>query len=187
MKTTPLAAAVLAAALLAGCSPAADEPVEGEAEGLLARYGLAEMTPQEIVDHLDASEEDRTAGPMGSVRPNELILSDDAEQISLPLPDDLFYLSFAPYITQTHDCFNHNLATCRGELAGETFDVTITTTGGETIVDQQVTSYDNGFAALWLPADIEAQLTVEFEGRQVSVPIGTSANDPTCLTTLPLQ
>ncbi len=38
-----------------------------------------------------------------SVLPNELVLTAEPGQASLPLPEDKFYVSIAPYMTQTHD------------------------------------------------------------------------------------
>ena len=58
---------------------------------------------------------------------------------------------------------------------------------GTVLVDQTVRTQDNGFAGLWLPADLTATLTVEHEGRTASTPITTGADAPTCLTTLQLR
>ena len=42
------------------------------------------------------------------------------------LPDNQTYVSIAPYLTSTHDCFYHSLTTCLGELDNEDIQVTIT-------------------------------------------------------------
>lgn len=195
--TTALVAAAVTLGL-AGCSatpapttsetPAAAATVGADAEAVafLTRHDLAELSVRQIVETLDASEEDRAQGPIGSVRPSELVLSDEQGEISLAIPDNAFYLAFAPYREQTHDCFNHNLATCSGELAQETLQVKVVDGGGSTLVDQQVTTHANGFAAIWLPRDITGTLTVTHDGQSASTPIATGAEDPTCLTTLQL-
>ncbi len=197
MRLVPTAA-VLATlgVLLAGCSalptaapttsPAPVAATAGAAE-FLARHNLTGLTTQQVIDRLDASEDDRTAGPVGSVRPDELELSDATGKATLPVPADTFYLSVAPYLTKTHDCFNHNLATCKGELANQVIHVTITDTSGATLVDKDVTTYANGFAGLWLPRNMAGTLTVTASGKKASSAIATGLGDPTCLTTLKLQ
>lgn len=193
------AALVAAAALgLAGCSaapaPTASESpaaaatagADADAVAFLARHDLADLSVRQIVETLDASEEDRTQGPIGSVRPSELVLSDEQGEITLTIPDNAFYLAFAPYREQTHDCFNHNLATCAGELAEEELQVKVVDDAGATLVDEQVTTHANGFAGIWLPRDITGTLTVTHNGDTVTMPIATGSEDPTCLTTLQL-
>ncbi len=185
MNRTLAASTLLAGLLLAGCAsaPGASTP----ASDVLARHDLQGLSVQQVIERLDASEDDRTAGPVGSVRPGELVLSDQQGQTSLPIPRDTFYLSIAPYLTTTHDCFNHNLATCKGELAGKTVHVTITDAAGATLVDRDVTTHPNGFAGLWLPRDLRATLTVTYDGKTATTPVSTGASDPTCLTTLQLR
>lgn len=193
MKRIAVAAVALAGVLLAGCSSTSttmSAPPAGTTQAalqLLERNGLAGMNATEIVETLDASVEDRANGPVGSVRPGELILKDAQGEASLPLPPDKFYLSIAPYLTRTHDCFNHNLASCQGELANQLVHVKIVDSEGTTLVHDDLTTYANGFAGIWLPRDIEATLTVSMDGKTVAAPIGTGDDDPTCLTTLQLR
>lgn len=200
MKIRPAALALATVGvLLAGCSaapatpsttsPAAKSsstPAAVPADEFLTRNNLTGLTTEQIITQLDASEDDRQAGPFGSVRPNELQLSDSTGKISLPLTADKFYLSIAPYVNQTHDCFNHNLASCKGEMANQTIHVTITDATGATMLDQDVTTFANGFAGLWLPRDAKGTLTVNAQGKTVTTQISTGPNDPTCLTTLKL-
>lgn len=194
---TTLAAAAAATLLLVGCS-ASNQPPSGSpapqavqsadadaTQQFLGRHGLTGQTADQIVDKLDRTLEDRTAGPIGSVRPDQLILADDQGQVSLPI-NDRFYLAFAPYINRTHECFNHNLATCQGELVEQEMQVTITADDGRTLVNEPMTSFANGFIGVWLPKDVQGQITVEHDGKSVTAPISTGAEDPTCLTTLQL-
>lgn len=200
MKLRLIAVTAVAAALLAGCTGTATQPTgsadsapstaqgtHDTVEAFLARNGLEGLGATEIIDKLEATNDDRQQGPMGSVRATELVLSDDQSEVSLPMPADQFYLSVAPYFTQTHDCFNHNLASCQGELANEVFKVTIIDEAGTTLVDDEYTSHDNGFIGFWLPADISGTLTIEQDDKQTTIPISTGANDPTCLTTTQLS
>lgn len=133
---------------------------------------------------------ERPTGLIASVQPEAVLLSDaEGNEERLPLPEDAFYLSVAPYLEQTHECHFHSLTTCRGELGNE--DVTVRVVSdkdGSVVLDQTVRTQENGFAGLWLPANMEAAtLTVEHEGRRASTPVTTGADAPTCLTTLQLQ
>jgi len=178
---TPPAAPAAAPPAAAPASPAT-EP----AAAFLARHGLEGLGVEQIVERLDAATEDRAEGPVGSVRPGELVLTDEVGQTSLPIPSDRFYLAIAPYLTRTHDCFNHNLASCQGELVDKQVQVTVTDAAGARLVDETFTTHANGFAGMWLPKDIEATLVVTYDGKSATAAIGTGADDPTCLTTLPL-
>lgn len=200
-KALALAAALtMGGAGLAGCSsssnndgqplPTTQAPT-GELSKVLASHGLADLEATEIVDTLDATPlAKRPTDLLASVRPSEIVLtSADGSETTMPLPKDKFYLSFAPYIDQTHDCYFHSLTTCTAELSNKDFDVTITDTAtGEAVVNETLTSFDNGFIGVWLPKGIEAELSVQYEGKSASAGISTiSDDDATCLTTLQLS
>ena len=169
-------------------APAADAPADGRE--LIAAHGLEGMDAKEAIEHLDTLEtSERDQDLIASVRTDVLLLRDRADetvQATLPMPEDEFYLSFAPYVSQTHDCFYHSLTTCVGELQNEDVTVTITQDDGTVLVDEATTTYDNGFYGVWLPRDVQATLTVESGGRTGTATIGTGEDDLTCLTTLPL-
>jgi hypothetical protein len=192
MRKILLAAAATAMVTVSGCAGTASEETvpegtvpEGTAE-FLAPYGLEDSTAEEIVSALDRTNEDREAGLAGSVRYDTVLFATPSGETELPLPDDLFYLSLAPYVENTHECYYHNLASCQGELVGEDLEVTITAADGEVLVDETVTTYDNGFVGFWLPRDIEGSITVTWDGLSTTAPIATGPDDPTCVTTLQL-
>ena len=189
------AAAAVAALLLTltACSEAADTPSTVEeapatAEApLLAEHGLDQMTGKEMVDHLDRlGGADRPADLMASIRAEELLVTDGTEEIAVDLPAEEFYVSFAPYVDATHECYYHSLTTCQGELAEQEIDVTFTSSDGEVLIEETTTTFANGFAGYWLPRGFEGTLEVTHDGRTGEVPIGTGAEDPTCITTLQL-
>lgn len=155
---------------------------------LLADFGLDGMDARAVIEHLDRlGGSDRPAALMASIRTDELLLSADGRETTLVMPTDSFYVSIAPYVTGTHDCFYHSLTTCQGELAEAEVQITVTDDAtGETIVDEQRTTYANGFAGLWLPRDMTGTLTVTYDGKSVESPISTNADSATCLTTLKL-
>ncbi|WP_460796458.1 CueP family metal-binding protein [Nocardioides pacificus] len=201
MSNRPLTAPALALALglavtLTGCSSENDEPnssTSGPAsasatEQVLADYDLEGMDTVEVIDYLDRlGGKDRPTDLMASVRPSELLLTSGDEEVALDVPEDTFYLSVAPYVDQTHECFNHSLTTCTGELSAEEIEVEIVDEAGdEVLVDETRTTFDNGFTGFWLPRDIEGTLRVTYDGKTGEVDFATGDDDPTCLTTLQL-
>ncbi|MGJ0184251.1 CueP family metal-binding protein [Corynebacterium glyciniphilum] len=155
----------------------------------LADYNLDGLDAREITERLDALPvADRPEGLIASVEPETLVLFDNrGNETLMPLPADEFYLSFAPYLDQTHDCDFHSLTTCLGELRSQQFDVTVTEMGtNNVLVDETVSTFDSGFTGLWLPRDITATLTVEQNGHFGTVPFTTDDDAPTCITTLHL-
>ena len=98
-----------------------------------------------------------------------------------------FYLSVAPYIDQTHDCFNHSLTTCQGELASTEVQVQIVDrAGNDVLVDETRTTFENGFTGFWLPRNIEGTLRITSDGRSAEADFTTHPDAPTCLTTMHL-
>lgn len=180
--TSPATSASVTSAS-AGAAPATDA---GSVDAVLAGAGLAGRSTEDVVAALEASTADRTAGPVASVRYDQLLLTAGDRKVAMAIPAGRFYLSLAPYETRTHDCYYHNLATCQGELAGKQVHVTITDAAGAALVDRDVTLGANGFAGFWLPRDTTGTVTVTYDGRRVSQPISTGKDAPTCLTTLKL-
>lgn len=150
----------------------------------LSRHDLSGSVA-DIVEQLDQTNDDREDGPFGSVRPTELVLSDDTTEITLPI-ENQFYLAIAPYITSAHECYNHNLASCQGELVEREFDVTIVGADGEEIFAGPATSYANGFIGFWLPRDTSATVTIGYESMSATAEVSTGDEDPTCITTMQL-
>ena len=193
-----LAAACAAAITLSSCST--DSPVPSEAskgdtaatdiqqapaEDILAEFDLEGLDGPGIVDKLDRMPKDeRNRDLHASVRPKELILTAEQGQASLPLPEDKFYVSIAPYVSNTHDCFSHSLTTCTGELSKEDIHVTITDDEGTELVNEDTTTFDHGFIGYWLPADKKGTITIEQDGKTGEVPLDTSEEGATCITTL---
>lgn len=196
MLKRTLVTTALATLVLSGCSaqdtppgPASDSSAtSADASAVLAEHGLDGLDGAEIVDELDRMPlDERPDDLMVSVRPDELLVSSgDVEEAPVALPDDRFYVSMAPYVDQTHECFYHSLTTCRGELGGEQVDVEIVTDDGETLVDETATVFDNGFVGFWLPKDVEGTISVTYGDKSSEVDFATDAEAPTCLTTLQL-
>lgn len=167
---------------VAAATPAAD------VEALLVDLGLEGMTGKEVVEELERSTDARPLALKASVREDHLLVGDGSREAALPLPEDELYVSIAPFVEQTHDCYYHSLATCTGELADAEVSVLITDGDGEVLVDETVTTEANGFTGFWLPRGIEGgTVEVAHDGHEGSVPLATTPGSPTCLTTLQLE
>ncbi|AIN15459.1 Uncharacterised protein [Yersinia pseudotuberculosis] len=185
-RLTIMALAAITYSHMASAQSSPSSSVTAQQTDFLAQQGLAGKSAEQMVDAIDQSPQTRPLPYSASVTHAELILSDGQQKFVYPL-GDRFYLSFAPYINQTHPCFNHSLSGCRGELTNTPFEVKITDNSGKVIMHQQVTSYQNGFIGVWLPRNIEGTLEVSYQGLTAVSPFATGAESQTCLTTLQLQ
>jgi hypothetical protein len=142
----------------------------------------------DVIDRLDRlAGEDRPSDLMASVRPGELQLSAGDDTAALAIPADRFYLSVAPYVDHTHECFYHSLTTCQGELIGKDVEVKVVdATTGEVLVDETRTTFANGFVGFWLHRDITGTIEVGYDGLTARAEMSTEPDAPTCLTTLHL-
>jgi hypothetical protein len=152
----------------------------------LEKYGLNGLSVEEIVNSLDSTKSD-PEGLSTSITGEYLVLSDNSEEIKLALPEDKFYLSFAPYITQTHPCGTHSLTSCQGELVNKTVNVIITDGKGNEIINSDMTTMENGFIGVWLPRNINATIQVLYNGLTTQTSFTTFSESNTCLTTLQLS
>lgn len=201
MRRLPYAFAVLAL-VLAGCAagePAAEAPAAGtagveqapggaEAQALLAAYDLDGLPVTDVIDRMDRlGGSERPTDLIASVRPDELVLSDGVTEQSLPMPEEEFYVSVAPYVDQTHECYFHSLTTCQGELVEQGVTVRVVDDAGEVLVDEERTTFANGFVGMWLPRGTSGTIEITQDGRTGQVEFSTDdADDATCVTTLRL-
>lgn len=186
---------VAVALLLAGCSssstPSSDAetgaPAAADASSLLRDFGLDGMDTREVIDHLDRlGGDERPTDLMASIRTDEVVLSDGTRETTLPMPADELYVSMAPYVDQTHDCFFHSLTTCQGELVDADVDILVRDDQGEVVLEETTTTYANGFVGVWLPRDLTGTVALTVDGRSVEAPLSTTADSATCLTGLQL-
>lgn len=156
-----------------------------EPKDFYAKHDIEEQNIKKMVASLEDTL-DETEGLNVSIKPSEIIFSDQEEEVSKSINDE-FYLSIAPYIKSSHDCFHHNLISCRGELANQKIHVRILDDNGKSLFDKDVKTYSNGFYGIWLPKDIVGTIRVTYGDKMAQSPISTSTDDPTCLTTLKLE
>lgn len=188
IRTALVTLAAATALVLSGCSTA-EVPVDNEAPATYAQLDTLKIDTSDVVsiiDGLDSLKVDARPGDiMASVQPGELQLEPGG--IALPLPEDEFYVSIAPYVNQTHPCTYHSLTTCLGELQNTPIELTITDTETGDIVQEGLTATaDNGFVGAWLKRDREYLVRiVSAEGYAEQV-IRTGVDDPSCITTMQL-
>jgi hypothetical protein len=158
------------------------KPVSQSNTAFLEKYGLNGLSVEEIVQKLDSSISD-ASGLRASITSDYLILSDASDEVRVALPKDKFYLSFAPYLSQTHPCGTHSLTSCQGELVNQQIHTVITDNAGKEIVNSDLTTMANGFVGVWLPRNIDGFVSVSYDGKVAQAPISTYAGSNTCLTT----
>lgn len=199
MRARTLWIAACAAALaLTGCAPApnvsqsqsAEQPAPASIERTLAGLGLTESDPEALVEGLETLPvADRPAGFTVSVLPTQVRLQPGTpDEKTLPLAGDEFYLSLAPYKSQTHPCEFHVPTSCIGELSAVDLQVRVTDVAtGAVVLEKATRTEDNGFVGLWLPRDGEFRIEVTSDGVAGEQIVRTGDTDPTCITTLQLQ
>lgn len=193
MKRSGMTAGVLLAVtlLLGGCAaedsadPAA--PTEAAQQDLLGAHGLEGMDGAEMIDHLDRLPvAERPTDLMAAVMTDHLVLTSAETEMHVDLPEDSFYLSIAPYVEQTHDCYYHSLTTCLGELQNEPVDIRILNDDGETLVEEQRTTFDDGFVGVWVPSNTRGTIEVSYVGMTGTTEFTSTDAGATCITDLQL-
>lgn len=122
-----------------------------------------------------------------SITSGELIITEMNDKESVyTLPEDEFFVSIAPFISETHPCTNHSLTSCQGELVKKDFDIYIEDMEGHVILDETMSSGANGFIDLWLPRDRTFRVKITHDDKEVESEISTFENDGTCITTMQL-
>lgn len=171
-----------------GQNPSAtSEATDPKVSKFLEDHGFDGMPVAYIIDKLEKDNTgDRENGPEGIVESGYLKLSDGQDEVSVPITDG-YYLAIAPYTDNPFECTTHNLATDQGELANREMHFTLTDDGGQTLVDESLTTYDNGFIGFWLPKDKTGKVTVTSEGKTGSADFSTTKDSPTCIGNLQLS
>ncbi len=170
---------VLVVALVLAFSAVQTQRVQA---AFLEKYALTGLDVQTIVKKLDSSI-DEPKELSSSINSEYLTLQDGESKVVLEVPKDSFYLSFAPYENSTHPCGFHSLSGCRGELVNVVVHALITDSKGAVILDEELETMDNGFIGVWLPRDMNLNITVHYNGKVASAPISTFVDSETCLTT----
>jgi len=110
----------------------------------------------------------------------------DGTAVVVPLPDDVMYVSVAPYLQHTHPCATHYMSGCQGELVGAPVHVLAILADGTVLIDEVMPTMANGFIDLWLPRDQAIDLHLSLDGYAVVGRLTTYADSRTCITDLRL-
>lgn len=158
---------------------------ESGRRSILENNGLSDMDAKTILAKLenDLNERDTLSA---SVFGDRIELREGNNVEKIPIDEDKFYLSIAPYINDTHDCGIHSLITCRGELANKEILVEIVDDTKTLVYSNVHKTYANGFAGIWLPKNIKGTLIVTYKNKQAAYSIETKNDSLTCITTLKL-
>lgn len=193
-RRTFLASTAAAVASLTACGGDAFPPTPPSPPGtssrigLLARHGFDGQDARQIIDQLDRMP--RSGLPEGlsaSVTPQALTLSDDTgEEVVVPMPGNAFYVSIAPYVTSTHECFHHSLTGCLGELRNEPVSIEVQSPEGSFPTQVDRPTFDNGFVGQWLPRGYTGRIRIRRGDLAGVVDVATTDDSPTCITTLRL-
>lgn len=122
-----------------------------------------------------------------SITSKELLVKGEDKETVYDLPEDEFFVSIAPFITNTHPCTNHSLTGCQGELAEKEFNLYIQDEEGHVVMNETKKSLKNGFIDLWLPRDQTYTVKIEFDGKTAISELSTFEGDNTCITTMQLS
>lgn len=171
-KRLILAIGLLVSLLLVACSKD-DSANKSEVEDIKEK--VHEYSVESFPDDVTAS-----------ITSHELIVTDKGQKTTFDLPNDEFFVSIAPFVETTHSCAIHSLTGCQGELVGEEFGVLIKDEEGNVVVDETMTSLENGFIDLWLPRDKNLSVKITQGDKTVESTISTFEGDNTCITTMQL-
>lgn len=81
----------------------------------------------------------------------------------------------------------HYFSSCQGELVQQTFSVKAVDEDGNVLVDEAMTTLQNGFFELWLPRDRRIIVEVTRGDLTVQGVIETFPEGKTCVTTFQLR
>lgn len=161
----------------------------GPSEPAASSAALAGLSPESTLSLVDAwgmsFEENKITS---YITPRAIHVEFPAgEKKVIDLPKDRMVVSIAPYIMKTHPCAVHTMSSCRGEQANMPVKVTAVAAGGQKLLEAATVTLPNGFVDLWLPRDLEIDVTVEARGLRASGRISTDDKANTCITTLRLH
>lgn len=146
---------------------------------LLEAYAFSNMNIVELIDTLE--NDSYGSKVQASIGEDTLALNLEGEAYAFSIPNDFFYISFAPYINQTHECYTHSLTGCQGELIYKDMLIGIYDSKGNLIEEKTMNTGDDGFIGLYLDRFVQYQIKVSYQGLNSQFLVDTSS-DQTCFT-----
>lgn len=177
MKKQLIFAFLLSILMIAGCSNENNNNVS-----------INDSQGEDVKDLIATYSGDQTSTKSVSVTGTQLIITEEnGEEIVHALPEDEFFVSIAPFKTETHPCTFHSLTGCQGELDSESFDVRIEDSTGNVVIDETMETGANGFIDMWLPRHDTFSVTISQGNEKTTAEISTEDDSPTCITTMQLS
>src|SRR5699024_10424825 len=174
MKLKMLALLVFAFLLLGACSNednGADITSDADIKQLVQDYTMGEAE-----------------AASASITSSELIVTDEnEEETTYDLAEDEFFVSIAPFVSETHECTIHSLTGCQRERVNEDSDIHIENSSGDVILDETKEIEANGFVDIWLPKEDTYDVTIIQDGKETTTEISTFDGDKTCITDMQLK
>ncbi|MDQ0360452.1 CueP family metal-binding protein [Breznakia pachnodae] len=159
---------------------------QGEENPVLANYKIEGTTAEKQIAYLEEKSQ-KSDEFSASIRNDRIIYTEGDKEYEEAFSQDLFYVSFAPYIYKTHDCFYHSLTSCQGELVNEQIHILIVNEKDNVIFDDNVTTNANGFYGVWLEKDKSYTINIQKDEAVGAAVFETDEESPTCITTIKLQ
>lgn len=156
-------------------------------DGILEILGYENLGTREIIAKLEDNLNEPSVLLNAYVGYEGLYLTSKSGDLLLKDEEDMFYLSIAPYEYTTHGWLGHNLVSCLGEMKNESFEVLVVDDEGNTVFSGTESTYNNGFLGIWLPKDIQGEITINYGEKSATKSIDTFEGAPTCETTMQLQ
>ncbi|WP_404405054.1 CueP family metal-binding protein [Jeotgalibacillus malaysiensis] len=174
MKKWSVFVVLILSIVLAGCSSDSENSSSADDEFDIKRL-IKDFSTREV------------SAEQASINGKELIVNEeDGSENVYDISNEDFFVSIAPYENQTHPCTFHSLTGCQGEMVEETFNVYVEDEEGNVVIDEEMTTYENGFIDLWLPRDKTYNVKIGHNGKSTEAQISTYEDDATCITTMQL-
>jgi len=150
---------------------------------ILTDYGLKKLAIEELIEKLENDQFPQEV--RASIFTDNLNLKIGGERFVYRLPNDLYYLSFAPYMNHTHECFIHSLTGCQGEIINQ--DILIKIYDEENNLLNEITKNtgSDGFIGLFLTSTVNYRIEVE-HAELKSVFYANAQSGQTCFTEVKL-
>lgn len=148
------------------------------------KYGLDKSNVIELIEKLENN--DFPDELSASITEEQVLIYFKEDTYEIDIPENVLYISFAPYLTYTHDCFRHSLTGCQGELVNKDMLIKVYSQNEELIFSRQENTGDDGFIGLFLESNQTYKIEITYENTQVMFMV-QSGTSQTCYSELQLQ
>ena len=142
-------------------------------------YGLDISDQVELINRLE--NDDFNQEISASITNEQIFIYHNKKEYEIILKDDLFYVSLAPYINNTHGCYTHSLIGCLGELINKDLLVKIYDEEDNLLEEKEVNTGSDGFFGLFLEKGVTYKIIITYAGLSTSYDID-AFTDQTCFT-----